>query len=141
MTKIIFQESIPSPTNESHRIYNYGKDGDLEASYIVLQIYDLKDEVIGDARYDMKTQQIVSEEFNGFVITYSVVRYVKQAEHDIYIYSVGERLYQTIDQSTKIIRQNEVIQNVSFCDQNIINAKMKTKLNSDHTMIQIVISF
>lgn len=142
MTKIYFQEFIPTTLDSTNmKVYTYGKSCSFEASYLINKVYNNENQTIGESNYDMKTQ-ILSGDNVGFTVTFQCIRNIVQHNENFYIYSIGKMQYRfDQDENLELIHYNEVIQNISFCGQNIINAKIKSILSEDKTKILSKISF
>jgi hypothetical protein len=130
MTLIKFKEQIPNTTCD-YNLYNYHKEDNFEASFLSLKLFDAKNNVIGTARYDLKSE-IISKETSQIFINYNVVRHIHHSSYDIYIYSSGfKHCIITPDKKLEVLKKNEIIQNISVGSQNITNAKLSTEIDSD----------
>ena len=70
MPKLVFLQDIPLRGDDLvDRTYEYGSDKNFNATYSVVNIYDLQNNIIGEGRYDFK----IENRLGGFELTFNAV--------------------------------------------------------------------
>ncbi len=106
-TLVYVEQSADFESNPEIQNFVYGVDGPLQATYVIVNVYDLKGNVIGNTRYDTK---IVSIPGSKTATVTGVTQLTNESGNKDFVYTIGTRQFQVVAGQPKLIYSNVTVQ-------------------------------